>query len=297
MSLDKDAFAGTTLIPIEQVGFVLEKTANSQSLDAIHHKYLRNEAKTVWFPYAYSGNWSRQGYVIVSQTSRTSASKTETPLVSFEFVYDSSIKNINNNDMNRIFSALQSNTVLRDSIKKQLKFYILQQQDLIINYNNLINKNISNNTQITTEITTLTKRLQTIIQEITTLSTKETTLTQEVALKTTTLTKTEDQIADLQVQINSLLKKIQIAEAELANFKPQNISNLQSELKVVVGLMAFPTSAPEEFKREFGISESNNKRIVDEAYSNCNRSEANVIACNSSVEMAPQKKKLRRGFF
>lgn len=295
--LNSDSFAGTTLIPIEQVGFVMEKTANSQSLDAIHHKYLRNESSTVWFPYAYTGNWSRQGYVVVSQTTRTSASKKETPLVSFEFVYDPSIKNINNSDMNKIQSALQSNTQLRITIKRQLKQYILQHQDIVLNASELINKNINSNTQITTEIATLTKKLQTIVQEITTTTTKETTLTQEVALKTTTLAKTEDQIADLHLQIAALEKRLKAAEAELANYKPSDLSNMKAQLTVQVSMMGFPQNAPDEFKKEFTISDNYNKNAVDTAYTNCNKNAANVMNCFNASSAAPQRKKLRRGFF
>merc|ERR1712032_961306 len=83
---------------------------NSKVLDATHHQYLRNEPDSVWMPYSYTGDWSRNGYVITNQMKRTSASKTIRPLVSFEFVNDFDLMSITSDDMNKFLTNLRYNS-------------------------------------------------------------------------------------------------------------------------------------------------------------------------------------------
>merc|ERR1712160_98522 len=72
----------------------VKKIWSKIAMGTIHDKYLRNEPESVWLPYSYTGEWTRNGYVISTQLSRTSDSKTETPLVNFEFVNDVDLMSI-----------------------------------------------------------------------------------------------------------------------------------------------------------------------------------------------------------
>merc|ERR1712032_1130933 len=46
------------LVPLEQVGLVLEKKV--RNLPEEHHKFLRNTEENVWMPYAYAGDGTDQ---------------------------------------------------------------------------------------------------------------------------------------------------------------------------------------------------------------------------------------------
>merc|ERR1712151_1239376 len=127
--VSESEFKGANLVPLEQTGFVLEKTASSKVLDAVHHQYLRNEPDSVWMPYAYTGEWTRNGYVITNQMKRTSASKTVRPLVSFEFVNDFDLMSITSDDMNKFLTNLRYNSEKRKLIKQTVKNAILSAAD------------------------------------------------------------------------------------------------------------------------------------------------------------------------
>lgn len=297
LGLNKNDFAGATQIPLNQVGLVLDKTEISKSLDAIHHKYLRNAADSVWFPYSYAGQWTLNQFTINNQMTRTSASKTETPLVSFEFVYDSFIKNLDANDMNKILLKLQQNTDVRIAIKKSVKKHILENQDKYLEADQALKNTLANNSSIQKRLTELRAKLQTTVQTITSLTTTETTLRSEVALKTTTLNKTTNQINEILIRIAALEKQIATQEAELANFKPTDVSQEQAKLKAVVANLAFPQTAPARFKEEFGISQDESKNRVFNGYQYCNNQEANVDNCWNHVSAGAPERKLRRGFF
>lgn len=122
-------FKSVELIPLEQVGFVLEKKASSKVLDAIHHKYLRNEPEQVWLPYSFAGDWSRNGFVISTQMVRTATSKTDKPLVAFEFVNDFDLNSISSSDMNAFLVNLRGNAEKRKIIKQVVKNSILKAAD------------------------------------------------------------------------------------------------------------------------------------------------------------------------
>merc|ERR1712032_1526003 len=122
-------FTSAELIPIEQVGFVLEKKASSKVLDQIHHKYLRNEPESVWLPYSFVGDWSRNGFVISTQMVRTSTSKSDKPLVAFEFVNDFDLNSISTSDMNAFLVNLRGNAEKRKIIKQVVKNSILKAAD------------------------------------------------------------------------------------------------------------------------------------------------------------------------
>lgn len=295
--VNKQDFEGATQIPLNQVGLVLEKTEISKSLDAIHHKYLRNAAETVWFPYAYAGKWTVNSFTIDNQMTRTSASKTETPLVSFEFVYDAFIKNLDAKDMNGILLKLQENTDLRISIKKKVKKQVLEFQDKYLEADQSIKKTIADNKSIQSQLVQLRKKLQQVITEITTYETTEVTLRSEVALRTSSLTKTVNEISDLLLQIANLEKKIAMAEAALANFKPTDVSSEESNLKTFVPNVSFPLDAPDRFKEEFSISQTTAKDRVFNGYQYCDATANNIANCYNVVQHGTAWKKLRRGFF
>lgn len=299
IGMNESEFVGANFIPLEQVGFVLKKTSATQQLDAIHHKYLRNEQNSVWLPYSYSGSWDRNGFVVTSQMTRTATDKKATPLVFFEFLNDPEINNLDNGDMQEFLSSLKKNTERRQGVKVLLHKNINSQQNNVISAQDSITAMTTKNQNISTQITTWTTKKTTIITEITTVTTKITTLTQTVAEQTTTLSKTNNQIDDILSQINNLKKRIQTAENELRNWRPQDLSAATANLKVHLNLMEFPQNAPEEFRKEFTIATQNNKNIVDTAYTSCNKAEANVVACNNIANQGfdIQKKKLRRSFF
>merc|ERR1712151_558898 len=124
----KESFDSNSHIPLQEAGLVLEKDEKTALMDG-HHKYLRNSNTQVWMPYAYAGEWYRNGYIISNQMTRMSTSKTVRPFVSFEFSYDPDLKNITEQDMDQVLDALRRNTVKRQSIRRSLKNSILKNQN------------------------------------------------------------------------------------------------------------------------------------------------------------------------
>merc|ERR1711934_753595 len=102
---------------------------SSKVLDQIHHKYLRNEPESVWLPYSFAGDWSRNGFVISTQMVRTSTSKSDKPLVAFEFVNDFDLNSISTSDMNAFLVNLRGNAEKRKIIKQVVKNSILKAAD------------------------------------------------------------------------------------------------------------------------------------------------------------------------
>ena len=118
-------------VEADELGLFLGKTPNSETLDPIHHKYLRNEKNRVWLPYSYASEWKgvfnpNGTSIITNQLKRTSASKKETPLVTIQFQYDKDWEIISSSELNQIVAWLNENTNKRNNIKTLLKLKIKQ---------------------------------------------------------------------------------------------------------------------------------------------------------------------------
>jgi hypothetical protein len=295
--VSESEFKGANLIPLEQVGFVLEKTASSKVLDATHHQYLRNEPDSVWMPYSYSGDWTRNGYVITNQMKRTSASKTVRPLVSFEFVNDFDLMSVTSDDMNKFLVSLRYNSEKRKLIKTTVKNSILAAADLYTTNTEALKKMKANNVNTKAEITSYKAKLSTTVTEITTLTTKITTLETTEATKSAELSKINDQIDDIIAQLAILNAQLKTEEKDLLATRPTDISQIQSNLNVQLQAMQYPQRAPERFLEEYAIASGDRPAIVQANYKDCLPQENKIFACYGANMKKSKVAKLRRSFF
>ena len=296
--VDQDEFKPLALIPIEQVGFVLEKTASSKTLDTIHHKYLRNEPESVWMPYSYTGDWSRAGYVISTQMKRTSASRTETPLVSFEFVNDFDLMSVTSTDMDSFLTNLRFNSQRRKIIKLTVKNNILKAHDAYTSNSAAKTKMVANNNDAKSQIVTLKATLQTTITEINTLTTKITTYEKEESVKSGELSTINEQIEEIIARLVILNANLKKQEADLAATKPTNTSQYQSSINQALLTVTYPQKSPQRFLEEYSISSGSKYTIVEANYRECIMNEAKVDQCwTANSRSSSVKRKLRRGFF
>jgi len=297
MGTNGDEFNKGSLVPLEQVGMVLEKTASSKVLDAKHHKYLRNEPEEVWLPYSYTGDWTRNGYVISTQLSRTSDSKTETPLVNFEFVNDVDLMSISSKDMDQFQAYLQYNSQKRKIIKIFVKTQIGKYQDLYLTTTDAKAAMKASNANKGSKIVTMKATLQTTITEITTLTTKITTLEATEAGQAAALKKMNDDIDDIigrLVILNVLLKK---REKELSEIVPKDKKYTDDAIYYYSQLLEYPKDIFGSFLQEYSISTKNRNDIIVANYKECNKVANNVAACKFANDFSSQTlKKLRRGF-
>ena len=289
-------FTSKNLIPIEEVGLVLEKLESSLTLDATHNRYFRNEAKSVWLPYSHTGEWTRNANIISNQMMRTSASKTETPLVSFEFIFDSELKSVTDEDLNNILSWLKINSNKRKVIKTNIKNNILKYQNDYMNGKTSVTQMKTTNTNTQTEITRITNEISKITTEITTLEVKLKTVKTEVTTQTTNLNGVNE-------EINAVIAKLEIAKAELVlqtkllnEYKITDTKQLEIEFNSALVNIKLPQTAPERFLEEYAISTQYN--YVKSAYDLCIPSKDKWMACWNSIKQSHKlKKKLRRRFF
>jgi predicted nucleic acid-binding Zn-ribbon protein len=295
--VSENEFKGANLVPLEQVGFVLEKTASSKVLDAVHHQYLRNEPDSVWMPYAYTGDWTRNGYVITNQMKRTSASKTVRPLVSFEFVNDFDLMSITSDDMNKFLTNLRYNSEKRKLIKQTVKNAILAAADSYTTSTDALKKMKKDNKNTKQEITEYKAKLTTTVTEITTLTTKITTLETTEATKSAELQVINDKIDDIIAQLAILNKQLKKEEKDLLATRPTDISQIQSNLNVQLKAMQYPQRAPERFLEEYSIAAGNGAEIVQANYRDCLPQENKVMPCSTANMKSSKVKKLRRSFF
>ena len=296
--VDENEFKANALIPIEQVGFVLEKTPASKVLDAIQHKYLRNEPESVWLPYAFTGDWSRNGFVISNQMKRTATSKTETPLVSFEFVNDIDLDNVTNADMDKFLNSLRFNSEKRKTIKTIVKNKVMNTQNAYIEADKSLKSMQTKNQNAQNQITELKAKLQIVITEINTLTQTETTLRKEESVKSAALTTVDDQINDLIGKLAVLNKQLKNEELSLNQTKPTDITSLQYTLKSSLLNVQFPPKSPERFLEEYSIASGQKFQYVQENYNNCVQKENLLQQCMMATFKSSQiKKKLRRSFF
>jgi hypothetical protein len=294
----EESFKSAELIPIEQTGFVLEKTATSKVLDKVHHEYLRNEPESVWLPYAYTGNWSGAGYIIAAQMTRTSNSKTQTPMVFFKFMNDYALNSITSEDMDQFLTNLKYNADKRKNIKTDVKSSIEKAQSgysssfeahKTMKANNKNTKEQIASTKITIEKTT---------KEIITLTTIITTTEAQIAIKSQKLSENDDLIDDVLSKIKSLTAQLRIAEADLLATKKTDITMQKNGLASVLLMVTYPQTAPGQFLDEYKIASGNKFSIVSDNYKYCNKKEATIENCQiANNKSSSTKRKLRRGFF
>jgi hypothetical protein len=298
---EKD-FENQSLVPIEQVGFVLEKTSSSKVLDAVHHKYLRNEPEQVWLPYAYTGDWSLNGFIINNQMARSSLSKTEKPLVSFEFVNDVDLQSVTDKDLVKLLANLESNSVKRKTTKSFVKNSIiaavgklkttgeLEAQQRI----NEANKIEERKKEITLEIKTLETK---VTETVTTITTTE-------ALYSTSQKELDDlnnQILNIIRLIKNKEEQIEKATLDLKNMAPLDVEQLKSLFKVEIQMVHYPTEEGRSFKDEYKISTQERAQSVKNNYESCNPNLTTIDQLYKCLEYNAQthliKRKLRRGKF
>jgi hypothetical protein len=251
---DENEFRANNFIPLEQVGFVLEKTASSKVLDTIQHKYLRNEPNSVWLPYAYTGDWTRNGYVLTNQMKRTSTSKEEFPLVSFEFVNDFDLASISTDDMDKVLTNLRYNSEKRKTIKTIVKNNVMKLQNTYLANSEAYKKMKTQNQDSRAQIAEIKIKLSATITEINTLITQEKTLQHEIAVKSASLSNTNDKIDDIIAKLKVLILQLKTEEKELNNLKTTDITQLQGTLKAALLNVQYPMKAPEKFLEEYIIA-------------------------------------------
>merc|ERR1712032_1445164 len=239
-------FKSVELIPLEQVGFVLEKKASSKVLNAIHHKYLRNEPESVWLPYSFAGDWSRNGFVISTQMVRTSTSKTAKPLVAFEFVNDFDLNSISSTDMNAFLVNLRGNAEKRKIIKQTVKNSLLKAADSYSTSSASLAAMKKKNANAKEEISSLQAKLKITIKEITVLTTQETTLEQQISVKSATMSGLNDEIDDIIAKLAILTAQLKKEEKDLAATRPTDVSQLETSLKQSL----FKCQYPQEHQKD-----------------------------------------------
>jgi len=284
------------LVPLEQVGLVLEKKV--KNLPEEHHKFLRNTEENVWMPYAYAGRWHRSGYVISNQMMRTSVNKDETPMVHYEFVFDPDLNNISNQDMDAILIALQENTKKRIEIKTMIKDTVFRYQDTYLAAHEalqiLIQKTREAKDQLIVEEKKLTAVKNDIMKsngQIAVLIKLKETLTINVQDITSKLVEKNDNLKILQEILRS-------QQEDLKNFKKTDVSIDLAYRKQQVAIMSYSKVPPEEFKKEHEIAVTKKMENVNTNYAKCNNQVENAIACNTATRAAMSlAKKLRKGFF
>ncbi len=295
---DKE-YRAQNLVPHEQAGLVLEKTPSSNTLDPIHHKYLRNEPTFAWLPYSYASDWSLNGFKISSQLKRTSESKTEYPLITFEFANDQEISNISAEDMDKLATNLRANTSRRHLIKTTLKANINKAQDAFVLKTKIFKETSEKNTNSATQLVELRRQLAVTITEITTLVTQEAALEKSLALEASALDQTNEQLNILNNKLKLLVDSLKLEESNLNAIRPTDLSALQKTLAINLTGVQYPQTKPAQFLDEFGIATEKKRTIVSENYTNCNQKAELLVKCQSFVTSSSSlaKKKLRRNFF
>lgn len=290
-------FKSKTFIPIEEVGLVLEKTATSKNLNAKHNLYLRNEIKTAWLPYSYTGDWSRNGYVISNQMKRTSSSKTDTPLVSFEFVNDKEIMSVSDADMNNILNWLKMNSEKRQTIKSEIKGKIMSYQNAYFESLTSIKEMNKTNNDSKAEIYKLRTRITVLITIIKGLEKEEEKLDVEEAAKSAIMNTNNEDIDRIIAKISILKKQIKKEDNSLNDLKPTDTKLLEQELKSALIKIQLPQFAPEKFLEEFSISKGKNSQTVKNTYKYCVPDITKFENCRRDLMDTLGLKKLRRSFF
>ena len=298
-NMDGDKFAKEELVPLDQVGFVLEKTENSKVLDTIHHKYLRNEPESVWMPYAFAGDWGKSGFVITNQMKRTSTSKIDHPLVGFEFVNDFELDSISAGDMDILVSNLRYNSEKRKIIKTYIKSLILKYSAIWSTSTESVKAMKASNFDKKAQIASLTLLLKKTITEITTTTSTVTQLEGEVAVKASGLANVNSEIDDIILKLTILNAKLKKEEIELTQIVPKDKSYTNGAIAYYSNLVEYPQTLPGKFLDEYKISSGQKFEIVSENYAKCVKKTDLVLECQTANFKSSQaiKRKLRRNFF
>lgn len=303
--VNKSEFENSSLVPIEQVGFVLEKTSNSKVLDVIHHKYLRNEPEQVWLPYSYTGNWSRNGLIINNQMARTSTSKQETPLVSFEFVNDVDLLSVTDADVSNILDNLISNSNKRKNTKSFVKNSIFLALNDLKTTEELEER--ARNTEKASLLAEIEKIKVLIKQTTVEINTITTTITKTETLYSTSqkeLDETSNKISQTILLIKQLQIEIEKATQDLLVFdktEPADLATKTTLFEQAIKMVKYPTEDGKSFLLEYGICTSERKKSINDNYSMCVPTVNTVqqlqacLTVNSDQHLV--KRKLRRGKF
>lgn len=289
-------------IELKRVGFVLEKTI--AELNQVHHQYLRNTPNQVWFPYSYTGEWTRQGYVISNQMTRTSQSKQAKPMVNFAFVYDNNLKNISDEDMDAILDNLKKNSSKRIQIKTMLKEHIMAAQNQYYNNEKLIKEYKEHNQQSRQQIEIKRKEIEELVKVITS-------TTQRITTEEVQVIEIQKQVNDLDDQISLILERIKIkeeelkkAQTELSDFKPYDKTNEENQLKIIIQSIGYPEQYPQKFDDEWAKNTVAKNQLIKDNYANCKSATLadmdlqKLMKCYQAVQgTIAIKRKLRRNFF
>lgn len=293
----------TGFVEPNELGLFMGKTPQSDKVDAIHHKYLRNEKNRAWLPYSYAGEWKgifnpNGTSVITNQFKRTSSSKTETPLITLQFQYDKDWEIISQNELNQIVHWLNENTNKRKNIKTLLKIRIkqasfnyttakkqvddqkvkrLDSQKMILNNENRVRA-------ITGDMNRLKQDLENAMKEL---------------AATAKLVSDSEKITQRLNNINeNLAKQIQREKVAKSQVRVPNNDGIKMEIATIRKLIKLPTQAPDGFKDEFSLSKND---AVEKAYGACITAEERVDECKASLESygieKGRAKKLLRRFF
>ncbi len=299
----KLAFKASEFVEANELGLSLGKTPQSDSLDVIHHKYLRNEKNRVWLPYSYCGEWKgafnpNGTSIITNQLKRTSNNKRETPLITMQFSYDKDWEIINHNELNQIVHWLNENTNKRKNIKTLLKIKIKQAAYNYTAAKKHIDEVRSN--RIQQEV-----RIRTARVKITTIKTERKRLEEDLA-------RAEKELADASEKVSSsekltrrlnninenLAKQIKREKVAKSQIKVPNSNGIKMEIATIKSLIRLPSQAPQSFKDEFSLSIND---AVDRAYGACISAEERVDECKTSLESygieRGRAKRLLRRFF
>jgi len=279
-----------------ELGLYLGKTLDSENIDAVHHRYIRNEKNRAWIPYAYCGEWKGMfnpngTSIITNQLKRSSVSKTETPLITIEFQYDKDWEIISEKELNLIVSWLNENSQKRRNIKTALKNTIKQAETNYTNAKNLLdqtkNKKL-NNEKATRETEQKIKQGDDNLKQLQDLLTKA----QEELAKAQGAVFDSDKIQQaLNNQLILLGKQInreKIAKTQIIVPSPQTI-NL--EIQNLQNIIALPDVAPGRFRDEFDLMDV---QSIKDAYNTCNRDMNSIDACKANLDQYRSSKVTRR---
>lgn len=287
-----ESFGSGSHIPLQEAGLVLEKK-EKEELSQGHHQYLRNTGTEVWMPYAYAGDWYRNGYKISNQMTRTSTSKTVRPLVTFEFAYDPELKNISDADMNAILAALRSNSSKRQNVRKALHDTIMKNQNAYLFAKTNYDKVKKNNADLKKQIEEAEKKLKDVLYQIKFVEETITKLEKERLTVVSKKSIAEDVLTTKTQSLTIEKEHLVSLELKLKNFKPQSTTDLENALAQFLLNMSFPKNAPEEFNKEHDISDIKDK--VNKSYSLCNNKKENAEPCYTQASYTNSK--IKRRFF
>ena len=290
-------------VEANELGLFLGKTPQSDKLDDIHHKYLRNEKNRVWLPYADAGEWKGSfnpngTSIITNQLKRTSNSKKETPLFSLQFQYDKDWEIISEMELNQIVHWLNENTNKRKNTKTLLKIRIKQGA---MNYT-IAKKQIEdvkkNRTDKQTKIQVSKNKIRTVETDINTLKQDLEKAEKELAAAAKSVSDSEKFTQRLNNMNENIAKEIHREKVAKSQIRVPNSDGIKMEIATIRTLINLPTQAPLGFKDEFSLSLND---AVDKAYGACVPSDDRLDECKQSLESygieKGRAKKLLRKFF